>query len=165
MQVTNGIPATQLPMARWRKSRASNPSGCCVEVAELPNGAIAVRNSRDPAGPALVYTRAEVAAFLAGVKNGEFDDLYPAGNGPSTFGDLGGSITWERIVRSCRRPPDRHRRHSFLPRSRVLVVIASARHPQCSLGCRLRRRQVFQCAAPSLVAAHVPVTARRQARQ
>jgi len=77
MQVTNGIPATQLPMARWRKSRASNPSGCCVEVAALPDGAIAVRNSRDPAGPALVYTRAEVAAFLTGVKNGEFDDLYP----------------------------------------------------------------------------------------
>ena len=79
MQVTNGIPATQLPMAHWRKSRASNPSGCCVEVAALPDGAIAVRNSRDPAGPALVYTRAEVGAFLAGVKNGEFDDLYPGG--------------------------------------------------------------------------------------
>ena len=77
MQVTNGTPATQLPMARWRKSRASNPSGCCVEVAALPDGAVAVRNSRDPAGPALVYTRAEVAAFLTGVKNGEFDDLYP----------------------------------------------------------------------------------------
>ena len=80
MQVTNGIPATQLPKARWRKSQASNPSGCCVEVAALPDGAIAVRNSRDPAGPALVYTRAEVAAFLTGVKNGEFDDLYPGGS-------------------------------------------------------------------------------------
>ena len=80
MQVMNGIPATQLPMARWRKSRASNPSGCCVEVAALPDGAIAVRNSRDPGGPALVYTRAEVGAFLAGVKNGEFDDLYPGGS-------------------------------------------------------------------------------------
>ena len=80
MQVMNGIPASQLPMARWRKSRASNPSGCCVEVAALPDGAIAVRNSRDPAGPALVYTRAEVGAFLTGVKNGEFDDLYPGGS-------------------------------------------------------------------------------------
>ena len=80
MQVMNGIPATQLPMARWRKSRASNPSGCCVEVAALPDGAIAMRNSRDPAGPALVYTRAEVAAFLTGVKNGEFDDLCPGGS-------------------------------------------------------------------------------------
>ena len=80
MQVMNGIPATQLPMARWRKSRASNPSGCCVEVATLPDGAIAMRNSRDPAGPALVYTPAEVAAFLTGVKNGEFDDLCPGGS-------------------------------------------------------------------------------------
>jgi hypothetical protein len=79
MQVTNGIPADRLPMARWRKSRVSNPSGSCVELAELPGGAIAMRNSRHPSGPALIYTRAEVAAFLAGVKNGEFDDLRQGG--------------------------------------------------------------------------------------
>jgi hypothetical protein len=34
-----------------------------------------VRNSRDPQGPALVYTRAEIAAFILGAKDGEFDDL------------------------------------------------------------------------------------------
>jgi hypothetical protein len=44
-------------------------------VAQLASGEIAVRNSRHPSGPALVYTRAEIAAFLAGAKNGEFDDL------------------------------------------------------------------------------------------
>jgi len=75
MVVDNGIPADRLVSARWRKSQASNPSGSCVQVAELADGAIAMRNSRYPSGPALIYTRAEIAAFLAGVKNGEFDDL------------------------------------------------------------------------------------------
>ena len=44
-------------------------------MAELPGGAVAVRNSRDSAGPALVYTPAEITAFIHGVKDGEFDYL------------------------------------------------------------------------------------------
>jgi Domain of unknown function (DUF397) len=75
MQVNNGIPADQLMSARWRKAQASNPTGNCVEVAALAEGGIAVRNSRHPSGPALIYTRAEIEAFLTGAKNGEFDDL------------------------------------------------------------------------------------------
>ncbi|GHH94206.1 DUF397 domain-containing protein [Streptomyces capillispiralis] len=61
--------------ARWIKSRHSNAEGNCVEVAPLTGGGIAVRNSRDPDGPALIYTPAELAAFLAGAKDGEFDHL------------------------------------------------------------------------------------------
>jgi hypothetical protein len=75
MQFANGARADEIGAVQWRKSQASNPSGNCVEVAALPGGEIAVRNSRHPSGPALVYTRAEVAAFLVGVRNGEFDDL------------------------------------------------------------------------------------------
>nr|WP_206316070.1 DUF397 domain-containing protein [Streptomyces sp. C1-2] len=61
--------------ARWIKSRHSNAEGNCVEVAALTGGGVAMRNSRDPHGPALVYTSAEIAAFLAGAKDGEFDHL------------------------------------------------------------------------------------------
>lgn len=65
----------ELGLVSWRKSAASNPNGDCVELALLPAGGIAVRNSRGPHGSALIYTRAEIAAFVAGVKAGEFDDL------------------------------------------------------------------------------------------
>jgi hypothetical protein len=53
----------------------SNPSGNCVEMARLPDGGIAVRNSRDPEGPALIYTADEIAAFIAGARDGDFDNL------------------------------------------------------------------------------------------
>lgn len=59
----------------WRKSTASNPSGSCVELAKLPDGGVAMRNSRCPAGPRLVYPSAAAAAFVRGVRAGEFDDL------------------------------------------------------------------------------------------
>jgi hypothetical protein len=71
----NGVPADRLTGVEWRKASYSNFNGNCVEVAPLSNGEIAMRNSRFPTGPALVYTRAEMAAFLAGAKDGEFDDV------------------------------------------------------------------------------------------
>jgi hypothetical protein len=74
MRIHNGMPATALPVVGgWKKSQYS-VSGNCVEVAELADGAgIAIRNSRDPEGPALVYTRAEIEAFIRGAAAGEFD--------------------------------------------------------------------------------------------
>jgi hypothetical protein len=60
---------------RWRKSSASNPSGNCVELAELAGGEIALRNSRFPTGPVLIGSREQVAVFLRAIRNGEFDDL------------------------------------------------------------------------------------------
>ncbi|WP_094103705.1 DUF397 domain-containing protein [Streptomyces phaeoluteigriseus] len=72
--VPNGVPASTLG-ARWIKSSHSNAEGNCVEVAVLDGGGVAMRNSRDPEGPALIYTPAEVAAFVAGAKGGEFDHL------------------------------------------------------------------------------------------
>jgi hypothetical protein len=74
-QPHNGIAVAELPALTWQKSRRSNPSGNCVELAELPGGGIAVRNSRYPDGPALVYTLDEIAAFIAGARDGDFDNL------------------------------------------------------------------------------------------
>ena len=74
-RIANGMPADSLTGVSWRKSKRSGAMGNCVEVATLSTGEIAVRNSRFPEGPALVYTRAEIAAFVAGAKDGEFDDV------------------------------------------------------------------------------------------
>ncbi|MEU1213480.1 DUF397 domain-containing protein [Streptomyces sp. NPDC005791] len=73
--VYNGMAATELRGVVWQKSRHSNSQGSCVEFAKLPGGNVAMRNSRHPDGPALVYTPAEIEALLLGVKDGEFDHL------------------------------------------------------------------------------------------
>ena len=53
--------------AVWRKSAHSNNGGNCVEVAPVP-GAVAVRDSRDPGGPALAFTPEQWAVFTGIVK-------------------------------------------------------------------------------------------------
>lgn len=73
--VPNGISAADLAGVTWRKSRHSGQLGNCIETAALDSSGVAMRNSRHPSGPALIFTRDEMAAFLAGVKDGEFDDL------------------------------------------------------------------------------------------
>lgn len=78
MKTYNGMPAGELSTVTWQKAGRSNPSGNCVELAGLPGGdEIAVRNSRDPEGPALIYTIAEISAFVHGARDGDFDNLIP----------------------------------------------------------------------------------------
>lgn len=64
---------------RWRKSSFSTGDGNgdeCVELAVLPDGGVAMRDSKLGSGsPILTFTRGEMAAFVQGAKAGEFDDL------------------------------------------------------------------------------------------
>lgn len=57
---------------RWFKSSASSTNGC-VEVAHLPDGGVAVRDTKDRGKAPHVFTRHEWQSFLTGAKNGEFD--------------------------------------------------------------------------------------------
>jgi hypothetical protein len=73
--VRNGTSAAGLAGVAWRRSKRSGQFGNCIEAAALESGDVAMRNSRNPSGPALIFTREEMAAFLAGAKDGEFDDF------------------------------------------------------------------------------------------
>jgi Domain of unknown function (DUF397) len=59
----------------WHKSSYSGQNGSCVEVARTPDGSTLVRNSNRPDAGTIELTPAEMAAWIAGCKAGEFDDL------------------------------------------------------------------------------------------
>ncbi|PWR14575.1 DUF397 domain-containing protein [Micromonospora sicca] len=63
--------SVDLSGARWKKSSRSSGNGQCVEVAELVD-AVALRDSKDPTGPALLVGREGWMNFLAGAKDGQF---------------------------------------------------------------------------------------------
>ena len=71
----NGMPASSLDGAKWQASHGVPGHVGRVELAMLPGGRIAMRNSQDPGGPALIYTYDEIEAFINGTKDGEFDHL------------------------------------------------------------------------------------------
>ncbi|GGL31100.1 DUF397 domain-containing protein [Planomonospora parontospora] len=65
-----------LSAAVWRKSsRSGDSGGQCVEVADNLPGVVAVRDSKDPDGPKLLFTPAQWRAFVGGIKSGEFDSV------------------------------------------------------------------------------------------
>ena len=70
--IENGLEKSNL---NWVKSSLSFSNGNCVEVADLPEGGVGVRNSRDPRGPVLRFTPDEWDAFIGGAHNGEFDSF------------------------------------------------------------------------------------------
>lgn len=62
-----------LARATWRKSSYSGGTGNCVEIADDLPGVVGVRDSKDPDGPALVFTPGAWRSFIAEVRSGEFD--------------------------------------------------------------------------------------------
>ena len=66
---------SELSDIAWRKSSYSAANGC-VEVASLGDQ-IAVRDSKDRSGPLLLFSQMEWEAFLAGARDGEFDEILP----------------------------------------------------------------------------------------
>lgn len=72
--IRNTVSARHLADAPWRKSTRSQTSNC-VEVAPLGAGpaVVALRDSKDPSGPVLLFNRAGWLGFVGGAKNGQFD--------------------------------------------------------------------------------------------
>lgn len=64
---------TTIPDDSWRKSSYSNGQGAeCLEVSDALPGRVPVRDSKDPHGPALLFTSGAWASFVSGVKGGAF---------------------------------------------------------------------------------------------
>jgi hypothetical protein len=67
------VNGTDLPNDRWYKSTYSNGTGECVEVATAGDQ-VATRDSKNPVGPALVFSGEAWAAFVSGIVAGDFGE-------------------------------------------------------------------------------------------
>jgi hypothetical protein len=74
-RIYNGMPARQLAREGWRKPWSGGNGGSCVEALRLEDGRVALRQSTDPEGPALVYPADAMENFIAGAKAGAADFL------------------------------------------------------------------------------------------
>jgi Domain of unknown function (DUF397) len=75
MHIHNGMPATSLGTEGWHKPWSSSNGGACLEAKKLPTGQVALRQSTDPASPALILEPDEIRAFVEGAKAGLADEL------------------------------------------------------------------------------------------
>ena len=73
--VRNGMPAAELGSDGWCRPWSGPNGGSCLEAKRLPGGWVALRQSADPGGPALVLDHTEIAAFVEGAKQGLADYL------------------------------------------------------------------------------------------
>ncbi|NUP41515.1 MAG: DUF397 domain-containing protein [Streptomyces sp.] len=78
--IRNGMPARDLGEQGWERPWSGPNGGQCVELKRLSDGRVALRQSTDPAGPALIYTPDEIGAFVRGVKDG-LADHFTTGTG------------------------------------------------------------------------------------
>jgi hypothetical protein len=75
MHIRNGMPAGSLGTDGWAKPWSGSNGGDCLEAKKLPGGRVALRQSTDAAGPALILEPNEIRAFITGAKAGLADDL------------------------------------------------------------------------------------------
>lgn len=75
MHIRNGMPAADLGPHGWRKPWSGSNGGVCLEAKKLPGGKVALRQSTDPASPALILEPGEIRAFVQGAKDGLADFL------------------------------------------------------------------------------------------
>jgi hypothetical protein len=75
MHIHNGMPAASLGPDGWSKPWSGSNGGDCLEARKLPGGRVALRQSADPDGPALILEPNELRAFIQGAKAGLADDL------------------------------------------------------------------------------------------